>query len=590
MIRHHVLSTLLITGLLAGSGCAKGGLSGPAPGLDDRAVAGIADRGLQRLLDDHWRLVLAASPEWATHLGYRAYDDRVADRSLAATQAHQAATRALLERARAAQASDLSETDRLYLDLLIGRLEADVAEAVCRFEQWSLSPRMNAMADLLSVLDVQPLDTDDEVTVAVRRIEDFAAKMPGHLEALRAGLAEGWVVNRTSLDKVVAMVDDQLATEPAAWAVAERTDDPRFAQALADHAVPALRAYRTLLVDTLRPAARSDDAPGLASLPDGAACYEARIRRYTTLPLTAAEVHETGLDALRSIHEEFVAPGAEVFGVWDTDALFARLRTDPSLRFETAEQIVDKAEEALRRAEAAVPRVFGILPDTPCVIAVIPEHEAPYTTIAYYRQPSPDGSKPGEYFVNTYQPETRPRHEAEVLAFHESVPGHHLQIARSFELEAVPAFHRYGGSTAFVEGWALYTERLADELGLYSGPTDRLGMLSFDAWRASRLAVDTGLHHLGWSRAEAEDFMRRHTPLADNNIVNEVDRYITWPGQALAYKIGQLEIRALRAEAEAALGDRFELSAFHDVVLGQGALSLPKLRERVMDWVASQQP
>jgi uncharacterized protein (DUF885 family) len=218
--------------------------------------------------------------------------------------------------------------------------------------------------------------------------------------------------------------------------------------------------------------------------------------------------------------------------------------------------------------------------------ARIPAHEAPYTTIAYYRQPHYDGSKPGEYFVNTYKPETRPRFELEALTWHESIPGHHLQIALAQELGAMPAFRKLDGSTAYVEGWALYTERLADEMGLYTSDLDRLGKLSYDAWRGSRLVVDTGLHAMGWSRARAEGFMREHTALTEVNISNEVDRYIGWPGQALAYKVGQLEMFKLRAEAERELGAAFDLKAFHQVVLGAGAVTLPVLDERVRGWIA----
>ena len=214
-----------------------------------------------------------------------------------------------------------------------------------------------------------------------------------------------------------------------------------------------------------------------------------------------------------------------------------------------------------------------------------PDYEAPYTTIAYYRQPHFDGSKPGEYFVNTYKPETRPRYEAEVLAFHEAIPGHHLQIAISHERSQLPAFRKFGGNTAFSEGWALYTERLAAEMDLYSGPLDRMGMLSYDAWRASRLVVDTGIHAMGWTRKRAETFMLEHTALAANNIRNEVDRYISWPGQALAYKVGQLEILRLRARAKAGLGNRFDIRKFHDRVLENGAVTLPVLADQIERWI-----
>jgi uncharacterized protein (DUF885 family) len=270
------------------------------------------------------------------------------------------------------------------------------------------------------------------------------------------------------------------------------------------------------------------------------------------------------------------------------DLIFARLRTDPTLFFDTEASVEAQAVESLAAASAAMPAFFDPLPAAECTVRRIPDYEAPYTTIAYYRPAAPDGSRPGTYFVNTHAPTTRPRHEAQVLAFHESIPGHHLQIAIAQELPETPLFRKHLDSTVFVEGWALYTERLADEMGLYTSDLDRMGMLSFDAWRAARLVVDTGLHHKGWSREAAEQFLRENTPLALNNIHNEVDRYITWPGQALAYKTGQLEIWRLRREAEAALGTEFDIKGFHNAVLGNGPVPLSLLEEQVQDWVESQ--
>jgi uncharacterized protein (DUF885 family) len=264
----------------------------------------------------------------------------------------------------------------------------------------------------------------------------------------------------------------------------------------------------------------------------------------------------------------------------------ARLRGDPALHFATREEVHAKAEEALGRAAAAIPAWFGRLPRAACVVVDMPAHEEEHTTIAYYRHPADDGTRPGQYYLNTSHPETRPRYEAEVLAYHESIPGHHLQIAIAQELEGLPAFRRHLGPNAFLEGWGLYTERLADEMGLYTGDLDRIGVLSFDAWRASRLVVDTGMHAMGWTRRAAIDYMLEHTALAANNIVNEVDRYIALPGQALAYKTGQLELLRLRAEARERLGAAFDIRAFHDTVLENGAIALPALREAVGAWMA----
>jgi len=268
-----------------------------------------------------------------------------------------------------------------------------------------------------------------------------------------------------------------------------------------------------------------------------------------------------------------------VFGTRDRKEILHRLRTDSSLYFANRDEVFAKAEEALARAKGAISKWFGRLPKADCEVVRMEAHEEKHSTIAYYRWPAVDGTRPGQYFVNTSEPQTRPRYEAEALAYHESIPGHHLQLAIAQELDDIPDFRRHTGVTAFVEGWGLYTERLADEMGLYSSDLDRIGMLSYDSWRACRLVVDTGMHAKGWTRQQAIDYMLENSALAKNNIVNEVDRYICRPGQALAYKTGQLEFSRLRREAKGRLGIRFDVRRFHDVVLGNGAIPMESLRQ-----------
>jgi uncharacterized protein (DUF885 family) len=261
------------------------------------------------------------------------------------------------------------------------------------------------------------------------------------------------------------------------------------------------------------------------------------------------------------------------------------MRSDPALAFTTSDEVFETAVRALARANEATPDWFGRLPQAPCAVVRMGAHEERHSTIAYYRQPAIDGSRPGQYYLNTSEPGTRPRYEAEALAYHEAVPGHHLQIAIAQELPHLPEFRRHLGPTAFFEGWGLYTERLSDEMGLYSGDFDRIGVLSFDAWRAGRLVVDTGMHALGWTRDQAIEFMHAHSALAINNITNEIDRYIVDPGQALAYKTGQLEILRLRRDAEQRLGSRFDIRRFHDALLEHGAVGLPTLASIIARWV-----
>lgn len=356
---------------------------------------------------------------------------------------------------------------------------------------------------------------------------------------------------------------------------------------------PALTAFRGVLEKTILPAARDDERVGLKYLPNGASAYRTLIHASTSLPAEECDpkaIHEYGLSEVARIRAEIGQLGARVLGTSDLRAIQEKLRSDPAMHFRTREEVQAKASEALARARGKLRGFFGLVPEAPCEVVPIPSHEEADSTIAYYRAPAADGSRPGRYFVNTSAPETRPRYEAEVLAFHEAVPGHHLQIAIAQEREELPRFRRHSGSTAFVEGWALYTERLCDEMGLYSGDLDRLGMLSYDAWRASRLVVDTGLHFFGWSREEAVEYLLANTLLAPNNVENEVDRYIAWPGQALAYKLGQREILALRDAARAAQGTAFRYPEFHDRVLSGGALTLASLRGQIEGWLGGEVP
>ena len=359
---------------------------------------------------------------------------------------------------------------------------------------------------------------------------------------------------------------------------------PSVAGVVADVVRPALARLHATLADAILPAARPDDRAGLGHIPGGEAVYARLVRAHTSLDTTPAEFHAIGLAEIERIDAEMEALGGRVLGTRTRHEAIRALREDPALHFTTRDEVEAKAVEALDRATEAIPAWFGRLPRAACEVVRMGAHEEEHSTIAYYRHPAQDGSRPGQYAINTSHPETRPRYEAEVLAYHESIPGHHLQIAIAQELPDLPAFRRHLGPTAYIEGWGLYIERLADEMGLYTGDLDRLGVLSFDAWRASRLVVDTGLHALGWTRDQAIAFMVDHTALAPNNIANEVDRYIVGPGQALAYKTGQLELLRLRDEARERLGPAWDIRAFHDTVLGEGPLALPTLRGIVDAW------
>jgi uncharacterized protein (DUF885 family) len=489
----------------------------------------------------------------------------------------------------------MGETDRVTHALLAGRLDAELALEVCRTHEWAVDSGGSSLFGELSYLvESHTVKTARDAENLVARMEQARQLIDDTIANLELGLRSGRVAAAEKVRRAIEQLDGELAKPVESWAMANPSWpaelDAQRAQLRAvvtGQVVGGVVALRDFLRDRVLPHARTGKE-GLAGLPDGDACYRAAIQYYVGLPMTPAELHALGQAEIARTDRELLELGKKVLGTTTLAETIAKLRGDKALYFETREQILAAAQNALDRAKAVQSKFFAVLPKTDCVMREIPPHEAPYTTIAYYRQPHYDGSKPGEYFINTYKPETRPRFELEALTWHESIPGHHTQIAIAQELGAMPAFRKLDGSTAYVEGWALYTERLAEEMGLYSSDLDRLGKLSYDAWRASRLVVDTGLHAMGWTRAQAEAYMREHTALTEVNISNEVDRYIGWPGQALAYKVGQLEMFELRAEAQQALGGAFDLKAFHAIVLGAGAVTLPVLGERVRGWIAAQ--
>jgi len=576
--------------------------SSPSPLAAD-AVAGVGEPALRQVIADHWEHLMRWSPTWATTLGDHRYDDRLAPRDAAAIERSIEDRRALIARLGAIDAARLGEADAVTHALLRDRLETEIGLDACKMHEWGVDSGGGSLFGELSYLvESHTVTVLADAANVVARMRQGDALIAATIANLERGLAAGRVASAEKVRRAVDQLDAELAKPPGDWAMArppwaaapapepwpagERERQVAALRgAVTSQILPAMARYRDFLRDRVLPAARRE-REGLAGLPDGEACYRASIRFHVGLPMTPDELHALGRREIARTDVEIAALGVRVLGTPDLASTIAKLRGDPALYFRSREEILDAAQRALDRAKAAQARFFSVLPRTDCVMRETPAYEAPYSTIAYYRQPHYDGTKPGEYFVNTYQPETRPRFELEALTWHESIPGHHLQIALAQELGAMPMFRKLDGSTAYIEGWALYTERLAEEMGLYTADLDRIGQSSYDAWRASRLVVDTGLHALGWTRAEAEAYMREHTALTEVNISNEVDRYIGWPGQALAYKVGQLEILRLRAEAEAALGPAFDVRAFHAVVLGAGAVTLPVLGARVRAWVA----
>ncbi len=563
--------------------------------------ARAASADLAKLCDDYWQGYLRFNPTEATAIGDRRYDAALDDNSPAGLAKEAKWLEGVRARARAVALKGLDAGDRLNRSALIEELENQLAVRSCHLERWNVDPLNGPQSSFMNLADYTVITTPEDAAHYVTRCRAMGGYFANHIANLAGGLPAGLVANQEAVKKVIAQLDEiqsqknvedwaiaRPALEPhESWSEADRTKfATHLAAAVREGLAPALTRYKAFLKDTILPAARQPEMAGMAAMPGGLDCYRKLIRVHTSLNKTPTELHQLGLDEVKRIRAAICELGGKVLGTTDFAQIQSKLRKDAAMHFKTEEEIESTAQATLARAKAALPQWFGILPKADCTVKVMGMHEAPYSTIAYYRNPAADGSRPGYYMINTYKPKTRPRYEAEALAFHESIPGHHLQIAIAQELTGLPEFRKHQGVTAFVEGWGLYSERLADEMGLYSGDSDRLGMLSYDAWRACRLVVDTGMHAQAWSRQQAIDYMTANTLLAENNIVNEVDRYLTDPGQALAYKCGQIEILRLRAEAKQRLGARFDIKQFHDAVLQNGALALPVLREQVEAYIA----
>ncbi len=570
--------------------------AGPPP--PTVAAPSDASKRLASLAASYWDARLTADPLEATEIGDRRFDDRLPDLSLPARERELARLRGLRVQVESVSESALGPEEVVTRDLLLGEIDADLARGACALEDWAIDARDGLQVAFLRLPELQPVRTVAEGKAMVARWQAMPAALDQQNANLRRGLAAGKVATSDEVKRVLGQLDDLLAKPDADWplrapAAAPHPDWPSgeqlaFASAI-DAAIaggirPAFGRYRDLLRAEILPVARDGTRAGIGNVPDGAACYTRLIKVHTSLMLTAIEIHKIGLAELDRIHAEMARAGQEAFGVSTIPELRKRLR-EPAQYFRTRDEVEAAAVAALARAQAAEPRFLGKLPRTPAQIKRIEPYEEKDAPIAYYRPAAVDGTRPGTYYVNTFEPGTRPRYEVEALAFHESVPGHHVQIALAQELTGLPEFRKHIGVTAFVEGWGLYAEGLADELGLYSGPRERLGRFNFDAWRACRLVVDTGIHALGWSRAQAISFMENNSLEETKDIVNEVDRYIAWPGQALAYKLGEREIRRLRNDAQQRMGAKFDLRAFHDRVLGSGAVSLSVLARQIDRWV-----
>ena len=550
---------------------------------------------LRRIADDWWDGSMARNPTVATSLGDHRFDDAIEDPSPEGLTDERAFAVAIAERARALDTAALDEGERVTHALLLDSCDQQI-ESVDSHEIQLASDGFTGYPVAL-LRSASQLRAPDEAS-AEAQLERLR-KLPGALDAIvaqwRAGADRGWTPAIAAVRRSQAMVDGYLAgdvaadpfvslTLPEGWSGAEAWR-ARAAAIVTDDVRPAYLRVSDALAD-LADQGRGDDRPGLSHVPGGEELYVVKARRATTTELTPREIHDIGMTELTEVlPPQWAEVGGRALGITDRDELFSALRSDPAMRYGSGQEILDVAAAAIDRALAAAPDWFERMPAAGCVVEAVPDSLAPGLPAAYYSPPPTDGSRPGTYFANTHDATRRNRFEAEVIAFHEAVPGHHLERASAAELEDVPTFQQRGGYMAYSEGWGLYAERLAEEMGLYSSDTMRLGMLAADAWRSTRLVVDTGIHALGWSRGEALDFFVCHVPLDPAEAAVEIDRYIGMPGQALSYKVGQRELLRLRDDARSRLGDRFRIQGFHTTVLRHGGVPLALLADLVDDWV-----
>ena len=568
--------------------------SPPARAGDDPKAA------LQQLFDTQWERGLRENPTGATYLGDHRFDDQWQDQSPAALESSHRADLAALQAIDRIAPDSLSEADRLNRELF-RRLYQGSADAYAYGRQYTPLSHQEGLASAHQLTELINFGEAKDYENWIARMDGIGRRVEQEIALMREGARHKLVQPRIIMQRVPAQIARQIVADPAASpfygpfksmpaSIPAAEQERLRAAALASinrTVVPAYTRLQAYVERDYLPKCR--DTVGIWDTPGGDDWYQNRIAWFTTTNLTADEIHEIGLREVARIRGE-MQKIIEQVGYQGSFAEFLQfLRTDPRFRYTDPQQLLQAYMAMAKRIDPLLPQYFGKLPRMPYGVRPIPEQIAPDTTTAYYQGPGQDGLRAGYFYVNLYKPEERPKYEIPVLTMHEAVPGHHLQIALAQELGDLPKFRRDFEATAFVEGWGLYSESLGQEMGLYTDPYDKFGQLTYEMWRAVRLVVDTGIHHRHWTRDQAIQFFKANAAKTELDIVNEVDRYIAWPGQALAYKIGELRIKELRREATEALGPRFDLRAFHDVVLGSGAVPLDVLSANVHRWMESVQ-
>ena len=557
-----------------------------------------ANSELAKLSDEFFQIQHTADPFSATMLGVSGFDALVPDVSRSGSAVSVAKISDLERRLEGIDTLNLNPADQVN-HAVLGRLawgaRSDIENALWEASA-SASGYSSPQAMMFMSVPTVSINNSSDVDNYLERLSKLPEFLDAVLDRHREANAEGRFSTRVGIGQAIdqlsghlglSLADDTLLSPKLPSDVDQDRVKGRAAEIVTESIRPAMRRLLAGLQDELLPLARADDKVGIRFVPGGESGYRDAVRRHTTTDLTPAEIHQIGMDCLADLKAEWAELGGRTFGTREVPEILSRLRSDRSLRFARGSQILDVVTKALLRAEEVRNDWFPVYQIADCTIEEINPIEAGSAALAHYRGPSADGSRAGAHCVLTTAPQDRFNYEYEALAFHESTPGHHLQLSVAQTLTHLPAYRRFLDAEVcgYVEGWGLYSERLADEMGLYTSDVSRLGMLSFDALRACRLVVDTGIHHLGWSRKQAMDFMWENTATTRENVRNEIDRYISWPGQALAYMIGRREISRLRKVAEDRLGPRFEIRAFHGTVLGNGAVPLGILEKIVLDWI-----
>jgi len=573
--------------------CASASLAQSTAGRPNKAT-----RDLRALFAEDWDYRMEQSPEWASRLGDRRWNNRWEDVSLDAIERREKHTQAALASLRRIDRRKLPVAEQLNYDLF--ERQCEVALEGYRYQGHLLPLNqlegIQTADDLASALRFETLKDYEDWIVRLHGIPAYLAQTTA---LMREGMAKRVVQPRITMQRVPAQLDKQIVDTPerspfykpflqfpATISEADRRRLEKSArEIIGTSLIPAYRQFRDFVTVEYLPACF--DRVGAWQLPEGEPRYSFLARFFTTTSLSPQEIHGIGLKEVARIRTEMQSVMDRVNFQGTLSEFFRLLRTDPRFFYTKPDELLEGYRALTRRIDPQLVTWFRTLPRMPYGVEPIPDKIAPDTTAAYYRQPAADGSRAGTYFVNLYRPEMRPKWEMMALSLHEAVPGHHLQIALAYELGDLPEFRRYGEYTAYVEGWALYAESLGDGMGLYDDPYAKFGQLTYEMWRAVRLVVDTGIHSLRWDRQQAIDYFRENAAKSELDVVNEVDRYISWPGQALAYKIGELKIRDLRDRARRELGSRFDIRDFHETVLKSGPVPLDILSRNVEEWIAT---